>query len=122
MGPTSTMLVVDSLRLNEDGLTLRKYFFGRPSDNVTEIFAVFVQADIPQDSAELTFVPGGMTIRHMSNAQMQSIESLMEVYHQVRPCGQGNPPRYLSPIRMKSTFFNNTVRYLYEEFQTRVTI
>lgn len=42
-------------------LTFRKYLFGLPSGRVTEIFAVFVQADTPQDSAETTLAPLGNT-------------------------------------------------------------
>ena len=38
-----------------------KSFFGLLSGSTTEIFAVFVQADIPQDSTEITLVPGAMT-------------------------------------------------------------
>src|SRR5271154_2950189 len=46
---------------DEGRLTFRKYLFGLPSGKMTETFAVFVQADIPQVSAETTFVPLGMT-------------------------------------------------------------
>ena len=44
-------------------LTFIKYLFGLPSSRMTETLAVFVQADTPQDSAEMTFVPLGITMK-----------------------------------------------------------
>lgn len=42
-----------------DSFTLRKYLFRLPSTKIAMTFAVLVQADIPLDSAETIFVPGG---------------------------------------------------------------
>lgn len=56
-------------------LTLTKYLFGLPSDRTADIFAVFVQADIPQDCAETTLVPLGMTAKLGSrSANQQPLE------------------------------------------------
>jgi hypothetical protein len=43
--------------------TFKKYLFGLPSGRMTEIFAVLVHADMPDDSAETIFVPLGMTAK-----------------------------------------------------------
>ncbi len=46
---------------DKDWLTLTKYLFGLPSGRMTDTFAVFDQADVPEGSAETIFVPLGMT-------------------------------------------------------------
>lgn len=51
------------IQQDEGRFTFMKYLFGLPSDRMTETFAVFVQADIPQDSAVVTFVPLGNTAK-----------------------------------------------------------
>lgn len=48
---------------DEGRVTFKKYLFGLPSDRMTETFAVFVQADIPQDSAVIILVPLGNTAK-----------------------------------------------------------
>jgi hypothetical protein len=52
---------VDMNVQSEHSLTLRKHLFGLPSGRMTETFAVFVQAETPQNSEETTFVPLGIT-------------------------------------------------------------
>jgi hypothetical protein len=42
--------------------TLRKYLLKVPSGKLTEILAVLVHEDVPQDSAERGFVPEGKAI------------------------------------------------------------
>lgn len=54
------------IQQDEGRFTFTKYLFGLLSGRMTETFAVFVQADIPQDSAETTFVPLGMTAKLVS--------------------------------------------------------
>lgn len=57
--------------------TFKKYLFRFPSGRMTETFAVFVQADIPHDSAEITFVPGAITIDSVSiGANRKPIERI----------------------------------------------
>lgn len=52
---------------DEGKFTFKKYLFRLPSGRRTEIFAVFVQADIPQDSAETICVPLGITAKCVSS-------------------------------------------------------
>lgn len=59
---------------------MRKYLFGLPSGRTTETFAVFVQADIPQDSADITFVFRGMTAKvFLVSAASQFVESIRTI-------------------------------------------
>lgn len=51
---------------DEGRITFKKYLFGVPSARMTETFAVFVQADIPQDSAVTILVPLGNTANLVS--------------------------------------------------------
>jgi len=58
--------------------TFRKYLFALSSGRTTETFAVFVQAEIPHDSAELTFVPVGRTCEAGVNAsRRQRVKSIL---------------------------------------------
>jgi hypothetical protein len=58
----SNQINVDRMEKVASLCTLRKYLLKFPSGKLTEILAVFVHEDVPQDSAERGLVPEGKTI------------------------------------------------------------
>lgn len=66
--------------------TLRKYRLGVPSARMTDTLAVLVQADTPQESAEITLVPFGRTEKWGGSERIVLVVFQNEAYLQRRPC------------------------------------
>lgn len=70
---------------------------------MVEILAVFVQAEMPQDSAASTFVPLGMTRAGVNASQMAALAG-HDLYLQGRHCGRGNLLQCHPPMTMDLTW------------------